>query len=365
MEEELAIFTSTSHTVHKKQRFHDDVDLQRAQSIQDYKSPDIENHTYLFGKLDHLKQKKGCLLQEQDCLRQEKASLRQEKDRLRQKEDRLRQKEAELVREIRALKPGRRGLKHEDIVNPDWEEVEADLAEAGFKVEQKVFRLNTSFLLRDKEDDHEVGERLLYCRKDFHKQWRFLEEDVCKEGYLGYIVGPPGTGKTLTTMAFMLSICKEGWSVMVVRLWVYRSVGLLEIVEGKQRTCKIRLNVALRSMEAILDEWTRKSKKKLLLFADGYHYHIPLHMELLRECCAWREQDQSNRRLVVATSLGSRGKIYREEDTEMKVKEHHVYSWTLRECKEAVGYDCLYHSVTGVMEITDQPSVNVSIRDYQ
>eukprot|EP00961_Rhodomonas_salina_P225665 3051064-Rhodomonas_salina.1 len=62
-------------------------------------------------------------------------------------------------------------------------------------------------------------------------------------------------------------------------------------------------------------------------------------------CCDWRNVDRNHRRLLVTTSLGSRGKTKSEEEANDKARELVVYSWTLEEYLEAIRYDLLYANV--------------------
>eukprot|EP00960_Hanusia_phi_P010092 294536-Hanusia_phi.AAC.1 len=67
-------------------------------------------------------------------------------------------------------------------------------------------------------------------------------------------------------------------------------------------------------------------------------------------CNKWRNGDRNNRRLLVTTSLNSRGKTNREKDTDDKAQELVVYSWTLEEYKRAVKSELLYSNVADVIK---------------
>eukprot|EP00961_Rhodomonas_salina_P109168 1469661-Rhodomonas_salina.1 len=82
-------------------------------------------------------------------------------------------------------------------------------------------------------------------------------------------------------------------------------------------------------------------------------------------CCDWRDLDRDHRRLLVTTSLGSRGKTKPEEEAKDKARELVVYSWTLEEYREAIGYDVLYSSVADLLndETTSEREACVESRE--
>ncbi|EGZ26155.1 hypothetical protein PHYSODRAFT_297519 [Phytophthora sojae] len=79
---------------------------------------------------------------------------------------------------------------------------------------------DTHFWL-EKEDLEESGlpnQRLkLYSRSAFHDQFKFLQEKVCDEAHIGWIMDPPGTGKSVTAMAFATTVDRSKWMVT----WVH------------------------------------------------------------------------------------------------------------------------------------------------
>eukprot|EP00960_Hanusia_phi_P007029 200214-Hanusia_phi.AAC.1 len=70
--------------------------------------------------------------------------------------------------------------------------------------------------------------------------------------------------------------------------------------------------------------------------------NIDAHERVYEECRGWRDGDREHRRLVVVTSMASRGKVKEEEDKANELRVHNVVSWTLDEYLEAVQHDELY-----------------------
>mmetsp|Transcript_19764 Transcript_19764/g.65819 ORF Transcript_19764/g.65819 Transcript_19764/m.65819 type:complete len:227 (+) Transcript_19764:325-1005(+) len=152
--------------------------------------------------------------------------LRKEKQNLRKKEEDLRKEKHDLRKE----KQGRL-MKEEINHGIQWMETPLDASELGYEENRKLFSVDRSIM---NWNPGTAGKVVLYCRDGFNEQMDFLEEKVCKEGYMGWILGPPGTGKTTTTICFILSkSIEEGWCVMFVRLWKWGIVSCIQVVDGQ------------------------------------------------------------------------------------------------------------------------------------
>ena len=278
-------------------------------------------------------------------LRTKKEHLRTEEEQLRTEKEYLLKKEEHLLKNEKYL---RENVK-DKVKSLPWIETILDLSQAGFSEDRKIFTIDRALL---NPSPGPAGLLMLYCRESFNEQWRFLEEKVCKEGCLGWILGPPGTGKTTTTTCFLLSQSMEArWRVMFVRLWKAGPVSLIQVVDGKERRCDFTMKRAGDEIEDFLMGWGEVSEKHLLSL-DGYMEENPDHNNMISICMLWRRQDWENRRLVITTSMGARTKVYSEQDMIEKIEEMKIYSWMLEEYKEAVKHDLLYKSVANMMGIS-------------
>eukprot|EP00960_Hanusia_phi_P030890 748917-Hanusia_phi.AAC.1 len=201
--------------------------------------------------------------------------LRKKEEQLRREKEQLR-KEEELRRErLLVLK---KTVLHRAI---DWRKVEAVPGWVRFCKEDKLFRLDRSYL---EDADGRPRKVRLYCGDDFKRQQHFPREEMLGNGALGWILGPPGTGKTLTALAFCFSLDMREWSLTLVRIRPDMNMISIQLVDRKVNKCNIE---GATTMEQMLSEWSYKRNKLLIL--DGI--------------C---------RRLAVLTSMASRGKSYPE-----------------------------------------------------
>ncbi|EKX33079.1 hypothetical protein GUITHDRAFT_120739 [Guillardia theta CCMP2712] len=236
-----------------------------------------------------------------------------------------------------------------------WIESDARLDRTGFCNDHKYFRLDASYLQRD-------GELLLYCREAFKNQHCFLREKVVEKRAFGWIQGPPGTGKTTTTLAFCLSLDMREWSVTLIRLNASDNVDCIQILGDKRRSCSIPKRSSWEGINRMLEEW--QDYKKGLVVLDGFLRHESHHVDFLDACRKWLLADRENRRVVVTTSMSSRGKTNDEADNRVNLQEHTVVSWTESEYLEAVEWDDFYQGVACMLE-EDESAASMGLKTWK
>ena len=187
------------------------------------------------------------------------------------------------------------------------------------------------------------GDLVLYRRPAFDDEFRFFEEDVIMKGKLGWILGPPGTGKSVAGFAFAASMDRAEWSFIWIKLSQYFRP-TCAIFEGNARyTATVRL-------EEVVDLLRRMSSpQKMLLVVDGFLITTERHKLILEAAEAWRKLDLFNRRLIVISSMSSRGKKDEGVEETKGVKEHLVPSWTLQEYMDALKSPLILKSVSGAL----------------
>ena len=187
------------------------------------------------------------------------------------------------------------------------------------------------------------GDLVLYRRPAFDDEFRFFEEDVIMKGKLGWILGPPGTGKSVAGFAFAASMDRAEWSF----IWIKLSRNFrptCAIFEGNARY------TATVNLEEVVDLLKRMgSPKKMLLIVDGFVSTIERHQLILEEAETWRKSDLFSRRLIVISSMSSRGKKDEGVEEMKGVKEHLVPSWTLQEYMDALKNPLILKSVSGAL----------------
>jgi len=244
-----------------------------------------------------------------------------------------------------------RQSRKSDGLRIDWVESEAGLDRTGFCHGNKYFRFDASYLQGD-------GEILLYCRKAFHEQQRFLREQVLESRALGWIQGPPGTGKTTTTLAFCLSLGMEEWSVTFFQLDATKGTECIQIVRSKRRSCTIPAECSLKWTRKILEDWPDSEKR--LVVIDGYLRHESHHAHCYRACTTWLLGDRQNRRVIVVTSM-SGGKVRDRFEDDVNLMPHTVVSWTTGEYLNAVKCDAFYKRVKAMLALHDT-AVHIGMR---
>eukprot|EP00960_Hanusia_phi_P058467 763895-Hanusia_phi.AAC.8 len=192
-------------------------------------------------------------------------------------------------------------------------------------------------------------ELLLYRRKAFNEQWRFLQEEVINKGMMGWIQGPSGTGKSTTTVAFSLSLDVKEWSVTYLKISEHFDFTSVQFIDGKRRWFCSEEYSTNQLTKRILSDWS--DGKKHLLILDGYWSFDDKHHNVYMTCLSWNKKDRQNRRFVAVSSMIFRPKAYSEEDRENNLKEHIVPSWTMEEYQEAVKHEELYNLVEPCLDV--------------
>ncbi|EKX46942.1 hypothetical protein GUITHDRAFT_107294 [Guillardia theta CCMP2712] len=279
-------------------------------------------------------------------------------ERVTQLGERLKQlgeRERQLRERVKQLDKERNDLQRQsrksDGLRIDWVESEAGLDRTGFCHGNKYFRFDASYLQGD-------GEILLYCRKAFHEQQRFLREQVLESRALGWIQGPPGTGKTTTTLAFCLSLGMKEWSVTFFQLDATKWTECIQIVRSKRRSCTIPAECSLKWTRKILEDWPDSEKR--LVVIDGYLRHESHHARCYRACTRWLLGDRQNRRVIVVTSM-SGGKVRDRFEDDVNLMPHTVVSWTTGEYLNAVKCDAFYKRVKAMLALHDT-AVHIGMR---
>ena len=267
----------------------------------------------------------------------------------------LGERERQLRDRVKQLDEERRDLQRQsrksDGPRIDWVESEAGLDRTGFCHGNKYFRFDASYLQGD-------GEILLYCRKAFHEQQRFLREQVLESRALGWIQGPPGTGKTTTTLAFCLSLSMKEWSVTFFQLDATKWTECIQIIRSKRRSCTIPVECSLKWTRKILEDWPDSEKR--LVVIDGYLRYESHHARCYRACTRWLLGDRQNRRVIVVTSM-SGGKVRDRFEDDVNLMPHTVVSWTTGEYLNAVKWDDFYKRVKAMLALHDT-AVHIGMR---
>ena len=153
------------------------------------------------------RKKKTCDKKKNTCERKKKTFDKKKKtfDKKKKTCDKKKKTSEEDLRKSKVNRP-----TNEEINNGiAWMETALDASELGYKENLKLFTVDRSIM---NWKPGTAGNVVLYCRDGFNEQMHFLEEKVCKEGYMGWILCPPRTGKTTTTICFILSkSMEEGW----------------------------------------------------------------------------------------------------------------------------------------------------------
>ena len=184
-----------------------------------------------------------------------------------------------------------------------------------------------------------VGDLVLYRRPAFDAEINFCRQEIMAEGYLGWILGPPGTGKSVAVFAFAVSVDRPEWTVIWVKLSQY--LPRMSIFEGNQQ---YTAETSYEFVRHFLGQ--AGGSQKCLLILDGFLITNIEHDQTRKYAQEWRYRDQYNRRLIIISSMSSRGKVNDGEDSIYRVREHKVPSWTRREYDDALEIPDLLSSVS-------------------
>ncbi|KAJ3230989.1 hypothetical protein HDU81_004108 [Chytriomyces hyalinus] len=195
-----------------------------------------------------------------------------------------------------------------------------------YSTTQSVFELDSDYL----SGSGLLPARLvLYCRKSFHDQFKFLRERVLLDSQLGYVLGPPDTGKSATSLAFV-SVMENDFPDWTIT-WIHLSKSGIPVcarIVKKQKWSFVLKDIDLPYLDAFLEE----VEGMHVVFLDGFVYSNAKHITIKISCSSWREEDLEKRRLAIVCAMVSRFKISNYEDEMVsRVEEFDVDPWKLEE----------------------------------
>ncbi|TPX55354.1 hypothetical protein CcCBS67573_g09481 [Chytriomyces confervae] len=205
---------------------------------------------------------------------------------------------------------------------------------------EPLFKLDSDYLA---ESGLKPTKLVLFCRKLFHDQFKFLRERVMRESRFGWILGPPGTGKSTTSLAFVsvMPIEFPEWTVTWIHLSRFSRPVCVRFVKRQKWTYKIKNDMDMQQLTALLDE----VEGNHMVFLDGFVVADNAHMAIQKCCNGWLLDGIEKRRLVVVCSMSSRGKTNIDDDAVNRVEEFFVYSWELKEYLDAAMHPAFMNSV--------------------
>ncbi|KAJ3383901.1 hypothetical protein HDU80_001110 [Chytriomyces hyalinus] len=194
---------------------------------------------------------------------------------------------------------------------------------------QQLFELDANYLA---ESGSPATALVLYCRKAFHDQFKFLHQRVLLNSCLGWILGPPGTGKSTTCLAFISVMANDfpDWTVTWIHLRHGDAPKCARFSE-RQKWSFVITDIDMPYMSTFLDD----VEGNHIVFLDGFDDTQGAHMPFLRCCNIWRGAALGNRRLVAVCSKSFRGKSNLDYDTVNRVEQFIVHTWELDECSAA------------------------------
>jgi hypothetical protein len=222
----------------------------------------------------------------------------------------------------------------------DWIEKADNLPVATYNPSVKFFRLPEAIVSGTQilaEKDH-----LLYCRAEFNDQFNFLQENVLKEGAVGYILGPPGTGKSSTCLAFISTLDRHDWVVTWIHLSTIFSPTYVRYAK-KSKSILAHPGEMIDQLKDVL--YGVEPSKNHIVFVDGFKFSAPDKYEIQITCNDWVRENKENRRLVYVCSIFSRGKTNVMDDKVINVQEFFVYSWKLEDYKMAAANEEFFEEI--------------------
>ncbi|KAG7381857.1 hypothetical protein PHYPSEUDO_005513 [Phytophthora pseudosyringae] len=128
--------------------------------------------------------------------------------------------------------------------------------------------------------------RWLYCRSSFHEQFKFLKDEVCAKGHVGWISGYPGTGKSVTSLAFALSLDTREWIVTWIHVSKFMYASCIRLIGDEQRTRTMNANVK-EDVEEIFQ--IADNDKRHLVLIDNWT--ADAYTDLTKKCMHWFQED--------------------------------------------------------------------------
>ncbi|KAJ3230985.1 hypothetical protein HDU81_004104 [Chytriomyces hyalinus] len=216
-----------------------------------------------------------------------------------------------------------------------------------YSVTQQLFELDSDYLA---ESGLPSATLVLFCRKVFHEQFNFLRQQVMLNSRFGWILGPPGTGKSTTSLAFVSVMAREfpDWTITWIHLRRADAPKCVRFSKMQKWSFVIK-QTDVPNLDVFLDQ----VEGNHIVFLDGYVSTEPLHVSAKICCNAWRESLLEERRLVVVSSMSSRGKTNPEDDALNLVEEFFVFSWELDEYRAAAMYPKFMETVTNSLDSMD------------
>jgi len=188
---------------------------------------------------------------------------------------------------------------------------------------------------------------ILYKRKSLTKQLIFLEVEVIKNGATAWILGAPGTGKSVTAFSFAWDIARKGW----LSSFIYSENNKYLIIQF-QPDGKVLFGSldSAGDLETIL---SNPAGEDHIVFLDGYRHDIATAVSFYDVLIAWccpnfllkPVTQVGKRRLVMVSSMASRGKTNVKDDLRNKVEELMIESWSEEDFVAACSYTPLLAAV--------------------
>jgi hypothetical protein len=174
--------------------------------------------------------------------------------------------------------------------------------------------------------------KILFCRSEFHRLYKFLTTEILQSKRVGYVIGAPGTGKSMTVMAYISSLDPITWKI----LWIH----LDKRVEDKQCTLfepdtKKQFSLNLSQISEMIRHMLSDQSIKHMIVVDGLTNDTDYKV-LESVCFSWRRKSIHRNYLIFACSMGSRQKCQPQVDKVHGIEEFTMCSWKLEELQESV-----------------------------